>query len=854
MSSYVYIPIAALCCYGFLFLAFVAAKKTKLIQAFMVMLVSGVLWTGGSFFMRMQYPPSERFWFDVSIWGLLLITYSFMLFVRDFVGSSPRLRDRFWGLGVLVVGVINTFTGVFISVPAVQTDGLGNVGFVYTITWPVIFLFFLCGGMVLEMFRHIIYCYRYDVARRKQFTSISVGIAAIFIGHLLFMLPPFQGIPVDIASGLVMVFCLFYALYRRRLFRLTLLVSKGSSYAMVALISVFAFSNLILPLDRLMARYLVVSTEQKVMMIAVLFSIFALFVYTFVKKFIDGVFIREEIIRADHLKSFSYSVTKTLKISEIMQQLVSILEETLSVRSAYIFVSKGQGQPYVMVHSENPLDNKAIQFQQDNPIIVHLKDKKECLFMEDLRRFPNFRALLEEEKRILRDLEVECFVPLLEGQSLVGIVFLTSKERGGRYNYDDISFLESVSAIASIALKNSTLYEKVYQEARTDDLTGLLNRKCFYETLEEEFLNCKETGLALILVNLDDFKLYNQLYGNKEGDLVLKRIASILEASVGAGGSVARYNAKEFGVLLPRYDLLSAKNLAKGIHRQILEMNQKSPDQSMKVLTASIGISAIPHTATSTKELVDTADLAVFQAKKSGKNAVALSSGTVERFDGTQVSVEVDHQDIYSNYAPTVYALSAAIDAKDHYTFNHSNNVSYYAMELAYGIGLGDDAVEIIREAALLHDIGKIGISESILNKPGQLTDEEYLLMQGHVENSVSIIRHLPSLDYVIPAVIGHHEWYNGRGYPRRIAGEDIPLSARILCIADAFDAMISLRPYKDAYSVFYALQELEKKAGEQFDPRLVAVFLRLVSEGRIEPRSSAEVLGSKERFVSAGE
>ncbi|NCA78557.1 MAG: HD domain-containing protein, partial [Alphaproteobacteria bacterium] len=154
-----------------------------------------------------------------------------------------------------------------------------------------------------------------------------------------------------------------------------------------------------------------------------------------------------------------------------------------------------------------------------------------------------------------------------------------------------------------------------------------------------------------------------------------------------------------------------------------------------------------------------------------------------------------------------------------------------------YGIGLGDDAVEIIREAALLHDIGKIGISENILNKPGQLTDEEYLLMQGHVENSVSIIRHLPSLDYVIPAVIGHHEWYNGRGYPRRISGEDIPLSARILCIADAFDAMISLRPYKDAYSVFYALQELEKKAGQQFDPRLVAVFLQLVSEGRIEPR-----------------
>ncbi len=841
MSSYAFIPIIALCCYGFLLLAFVAAKKTKVIRAFIIMLVSGVLWTGGSFFMRMQYPPTEEFWFHVSVWGLLLITYSFMLFVRDFVGSTPRLMDRFWGLGVLVIGTINTVTGIFIAMPTIHTDVSGNVGFVYTITWPVVFLFILCGGMVVEMFRHIIYCFRHDTARRKQFTSISVGIAAIFIGHVILMLPPFQGIPVDIASGLIMVFCLFYALYRRRLFRLTLLVSKGSSYAIVALISVFVFSNLVLPLDRLVARYFVVSTEQKVMMIAVAFSIFALLTHTVVKKFIDGVFIREEILRAEHLKNFSYSVTKTLKISEIMEQLVTLLEETLLVRSAYIFVSKGEGLPYAMVHSDNPLDNKSIRFQQDNPIVVHLKEKRECLFMEDLRRFPGFRALREEEKRVLRDLEVECFVPLLEGQTLVGIIFLTSKERGNRYNFDDISFLESVSAIASIALKNSTLYEKVYQEARTDDLTGLLNRKCFYETLEEEFQKCGETGLALMLINLDDFKLYNQLYGNKEGDLALTRIASIIEASVGTGGSVARYNAKEFGAILPGYDLLSAKNLAKGIHRQIVEMNQKSPDHSMKVLTASIGISAIPHTASTTKELIETADLAVFQAKKSGKNALALSSGIVERMDGTQVSLEVDHQDIYSGYASTVYALSAAIDAKDHYTFNHSNNVSYYATELAYGIGLGDDAVEIIREAALLHDIGKIGISENILNKPGQLTDEEYLLMQGHVENSVSIIRHLPSLDYVIPAVIGHHEWYNGRGYPRRISGEDIPLSARILCIADAFDAMISLRPYKDAYSVFYALQELEKKAGQQFDPRLVAVFLQLVSEGRIEPRVGAK-------------
>ena len=153
---------------------------------------------------------------------------------------------------------------------------------------------------------------------------------------------------------------------------------------------------------------------------------------------------------------------------------------------------------------------------------------------------------------------------------------------------------------------------------------------------------------------------------------------------------------------------------------------------------------------------------------------------------------------------------------------------------LARELNLNSDIREIIRQAALLHDVGKIGISEAILNKTGKLTEEEYETIKGHVEASIGIIRHLPSLDYVIPAVIGHHERYDGKGYPRRIAGEDIPLSARILCIADSFDAMTTKRCYKDVIPKERALEILEEEAGKQFDPRLVPVFVRGMREGRI--------------------
>ncbi len=202
-----------------------------------------------------------------------------------------------------------------------------------------------------------------------------------------------------------------------------------------------------------------------------------------------------------------------------------------------------------------------------------------------------------------------------------------------------------------------------------------------------------------------------------------------------------------------------------------------------------------------------------------------------------------DKEEIYSEYAPTIFALTAAIDTKDHYTFNHSKNVAYYSTELTKALGLNKDTIEIIREAALLHDIGKIGIDEQILNKHGKLTPEQYEIMKRHVEDSIGIIRHLPSLDYVIPAVIGHHERYDGQGYPRRIAGEDIPLSARILCIADSFDAIISKRSYKDACSIEYALDELDKEAGKQFDPYLASLFSSLVRSGNIVPQESSTVI-----------
>ena len=164
--------------------------------------------------------------------------------------------------------------------------------------------------------------------------------------------------------------------------------------------------------------------------------------------------------------------------------------------------------------------------------------------------------------------------------------------------------------------------------------------------------------------------------------------------------------------------------------------------------------------------------------------------------------------------------------------------MAYYASELAKAADMKPDVVEIVKEAGLLHDIGKISIREDILNKPEKLTPDEYEIMKSHVESAVNIIRHLPSLEYLIPAVLSHHERYDGKGYPRKLAEDNIPITGRILCIADSFDAITSVRNYKPAISLQEAITIMRSEAGKQFDPVLVDVFIDHLENGKIELRT----------------
>jgi len=839
VGSFASVSIVALFCYTFLSLTLLAAEKSRIINAYLLILGSMVLWTGGSLLMRLQFFPSVTFWYHSSILGLLMFVFGYFVFAQEFIESKRRGALLFWGVLIGALWLVNVKSGFFLAPPTLVTGAGGAVSFVYEFSWTAGLLFLVLLGTVLHMSLLLRQYIGKSATLFRKFFPVALGLGFMILGHLMIFLPIFQGIPTDIISGVLNAACMFYGLYRRRLFRLTLLVSRGSCYVLSGALSIAFFAQLIEPIRQFMEEKLTLSIEYQLLIISLLFTIATVCCYRALKFILDHVFIREEIAQAEQLKEFSLAISRSLNMKEILECIVEIVQKLILPQKIYIFIEDSTSKRFHLAGNSNPLDSKSLVLDRDHPMIEWFRSHNDCLLMTEFRRTVQYKAIWQKEKRLLDTMGIECLAPLKDNENLVGIIMLSKKQGNKNYSYNDLSLLDSINSISFIAVTNSRLYSRAFIEARTDELTGLYNRKYFYELLDEEFGKLHGQALALCMLSIDDLKLYNQLYGYKEGDQAIAKIAAILSGCVGENGYVARYSGKVFAILLPKYDLRAAKGLADNIRIQVSNMHHADKDYAIRALTLSGGVAAIPYSASSPRDLLEHADLALFHVKRSGKNAVLAYTNGDYTLEKTRQNLE-QPKSAYSEYENTVYALMAAIDAKDHYTFNHSMNAVYYATKLAEALQMNGDYIEIIREAALLHDIGKIGIPEHILNKPGKLTAEEFEVMRGHVEQSIAMIKFLPSLDYVIPSVIGHHERFDGLGYPRGLAGEDIPMGARILCIADSFDAMTSARSYKQAYPLEYALAIMEEQAGHQFDPHMAAIFVSLVRSGKVTVKSQS--------------
>ena len=830
---FLYVNIIALSCFSLMFVTFLATKKTKEIWAFLAVLLDCILWSGGSVLMRLQLWPGLNFWYTVSLVALFSMELLFYYFVHMF----SHQKGKFLLIVFTVWTLINwpgTISGLYLPAPIPVTRVDGAVVFIYeTITWhlvlPCIMFVAIIGASTMLLLKVL----RQQGVHSPGIQVIVTGGTIMLFGNLLQVCLPGNTFPFDMVSGIIFAILLMSALYKRRMFRMTLVVSRTLLTLVLAVICIIATVNLINPLQEFVQTRLGLGAELATMLVAVVFAAILATSYIVMRRLLDAMFTREEE-QNKLVKRFSAEVSQTLSTADIMEKLGNVIRREVPVEQVYICLLEENG--YQAKYCSSPLATLSFSISKNSPQITCLKEQENYLILSEFQNTPQYLSVWESEKDLFRRLNIDCVAAMREGEEIVGLVLLSAKERGRNFSAVELGFLETVNSIASIAMKNAALYEKMFREARIDPLTGVYNYRFFVEELNRQFAECGRECLTLLYIDVDDFKHYNQLYGVGEGDTALCRIGEVITRCAGESGTVFRTSGKVFAVLLPLQDTQCGKKMAEEICERVRGINALPERRRFKPLSVSIGICSAPYAASSAKELMDNADLAEYNAKQGGKDQIMVFRGAsdlmpqhlAERTDAIVERVDRGDGEYHSALA-MISALTAAIDAKDHYTYAHSKNVARYAATLAVAVGLNDDQVRTIYEAGLLHDIGKISSPEKILNKRQELSEEEYQVMTTHVNNSIEMIRHLPEMDYVAPAVLGHHERWDGQGYPRGIAGEDIPVSARCLAIADMFDAMTTDRPYRKGLPVEFALEEIEKSAGAQLDPVLAKEFAKLI-------------------------
>jgi diguanylate cyclase (GGDEF)-like protein/putative nucleotidyltransferase with HDIG domain len=588
--------------------------------------------------------------------------------------------------------------------------------------------------------------------------------------------------------------------------------------------------------------------------------------------------LREEQTRARHLallNNISRNAIAMLHPDEMLARIAEQLEHGL------VFDHMGIGlldhtTKEVMIHAEAGRRRGALgrRLKLGGSLVGRVARTGQMTLLRDA-------AVDADAKLVLEDSASAVALPIIFAEHIHGVLYVETAEPK-EFSEEELLLLHTLADLISGALHHALTLQKAQEQAVTDGLTGVKTHRFLMESLSAEWKRSARASrpFCLLLADLDRFKFVNDFFGHLEGDLVLKRVGRILEQNCRRSDVVARYGGDEFVILMPESDIEQGRQIAEKLRACILNdsfLREKN-------VTASLGIAGFPAHGSTPQELLQIADASMYLSKHQGGNTVSTAGHldpdearqwkrdvleaylgvTLKRLfsTGPEAFAEIHRRlQQFSNSLPgselaltgapdsgseegpaerpsltpavieTVTSLALAIDAKDPYTQGHSPKVANYAALIAEGLGLKEDEIEQIRLGGMLHDIGKVGVPEQILNKNGPLNPEEWELMKEHVRFGHKLLEPLRTLASVRAMVLHHHEMFDGSGYPEGRAGEEIPLGARIIAIADAYDTITSDRTYKKARAAHAALAEIERCAGAQFDPHLVGIFVEAVQD-----------------------
>jgi diguanylate cyclase (GGDEF)-like protein len=452
-------------------------------------------------------------------------------------------------------------------------------------------------------------------------------------------------------------------------------------------------------------------------------------------------------------------------------------------------------------------------------------------------------------------------LPITYGESLLGVLNVES-EQDNAFSPEDQLVMNTLADLLATALHNSFVFQKLQQQSITDGLTSIKTRRYFWEALGSEWKRASRSGrpFSVVLVDLDKFKEVNDNFGHMEGDLVLARVGRLLEQKCRQSNVVARYGGDEFVILMPETSVEQAQILAERLRLWLAT----DPMLSEHHITGSFGVATFPLHGFSAEDIIRVADAGMYVSKKAGGDRVStaedygldqasvvqrqLVSGYVEGFlqrertgpeqvdelVGTlrKLSTGSEHKNL-PLLRDSIEALARAAESRELNAAGHGDSVGRYCELIARALGLPPEEVRELAFIGRVHDVGKIFIPERVLNREGPLPEDDYHFLRMHPQVGAEILGTLPDSEGMQKAVEGHHERVDGSGYPSGAKGEEIPLWARIVGIADAYVNLMTDHSLVPGKTHEQAIAELEKLSGTKYDGMLVRILAREVKSER---------------------
>ena len=403
--------------------------------------------------------------------------------------------------------------------------------------------------------------------------------------------------------------------------------------------------------------------------------------------------------------------------------------------------------------------------------------------------------------------------------------------------------LELKREISNLEKHILTKNKRIEKITLVDPLTGCYNWRYFLHRVHQELNRSQRYShsVSFIGCDIDHFRQVNEIYGVKVADTVIKELVGILKINLRKEDILARWREDEFFIIIPHSDNAGAYKVAKRIREQIASRKFTYKDVALNI-KVSIGVASSPeNNIFNTRDVISALDICLTRAKRRGGNAVVSyssahlkhSSVIEKKANVRELRRRIEKMNILStrDLLEMIYGFARAIEAKDYYTGKHVEYTADIAEEIAKNLKLSKGEVDNIKNAAVLHDLGKVGVTEKILSKRGALNAKEMGVIKLHPSIAAEILRDIHALRGAISAILYHHERYDGKGYPLGLKSEEIPLSARIVAIADVYQALISDRPYRKAYSRKKALVIIKKESGKYFDPQIVNIFFKVIDK-----------------------